>query len=357
MQATPQTVRTSRREDLITIAFGTWMMVGLMVDAFSHSTDASLETFWTWSHAAFYSGFTVTAVWIVHLCLARRKPTGWLLDWAPPGYRTAFLGLGVFALGGVGDAGWHTAFGVETGIDALLSPTHLLLFTGMLALVSAPFRAAWGDTAIPIAPSFGSFFPALLSMTFSTTLVAFFFEYLWLPTNISIAQTAFESQIDRGEKIAVLGVAGAVIATIVLMTGPIVASRRWRLPPGSVTIVFVVTNTLLAFGFDNTSASLLPTVIAGLVADASLTLKAPRWVFLTATPLLLWLTFYYQVAQTRAGLGWPPEIWGGSIVFAVLASLAIDQILRSGETLARVVAQASGGGHDPHTVDTFARPE
>ncbi|VAV92762.1 hypothetical protein MNBD_ACTINO02-2977 [hydrothermal vent metagenome] len=352
MHTTTRTVRTSRREDLITIAFGTWMMVGLVVDAFSHSTDSSLETFWTWSHAAFYSGFIVTAAWVVHLCLARREPTGWLLDWAPPGYRLAFLGLGIFALGGIGDAGWHTVFGVETGVDALLSPTHLLLFVGMFAIVSSPFRAAWNDVSTPDEPSFGSFFPALLSMTFSTTLVAFFFEYVWLPTNVWIAQTAFESQVDRGEKIAVLGVVGAVIATIVLMTGPIVASRRWRLPFGSVTAIFVVTNALLAFGFDNTSASLLPPLLAGIVADATLARSKPRWVFLTAPPIVLWFTFYFQVVQTGAGLGWPPEIWGGSVVFAVLASFAIDQIMRAGETLATVTATRPDKSQHPQLAET-----
>ena len=40
---------------------------------------------------------------------------------------------------------WHTILGVETGLDALLSPTHLLLFIGMAAILTTPVRAAWLD--------------------------------------------------------------------------------------------------------------------------------------------------------------------------------------------------------------------
>jgi hypothetical protein len=35
-----------------------------------------------------------------------------------------FFGLGIFAMGGVGHGIWHTDFGIETSIYALLSPTH-----------------------------------------------------------------------------------------------------------------------------------------------------------------------------------------------------------------------------------------
>ncbi|SFN81153.1 Uncharacterised protein [Nocardia asteroides] len=36
--------------------------------------------------------------------------------------------------------GWHIRFGVESGLDALFSPTHLLLFTGAALLFSGPQR-------------------------------------------------------------------------------------------------------------------------------------------------------------------------------------------------------------------------
>ena len=327
--------RVSRRDDFLTMAFGLWMLIGLMVDANSHSTDPGLESFWTSSHALFYSGFTVTALWVVRLCLVRRHPNGWLLDWAPPGYRLALIGVGLFALGGLGDSIWHTILGVETGIDALLSPTYLLLFVGMLSIVSAPFRGAWNDISEKSEPGFKQFLPTLMSMTFSVTLVAFFFEYLWLPILEEVPGIPFGVNSGQGELVAALGIAGAVISTIILMTGPVLASRRWHLPFGSVATVFLITNALLAFGFDESTVGLVPAAAAGLVADVAITMRAPRQVFLIAPPAVLWSGFYFQVAQTRGGLQWPPEVWGGSIVFAILATLAIDQLISSGTFLAR----------------------
>lgn len=37
---------------------------------------------------------------------------------------------------------WHSRFGIEAGIEALLSPTHLVLALGGMLMVSGPLRAA-----------------------------------------------------------------------------------------------------------------------------------------------------------------------------------------------------------------------
>ena len=65
--------------------------------------------------------------------------------WLPAGCGLAAIGIGVFAVGGIGDGIWPTIFGVESSLDALLSPTHLLLLVGMAAVLTAPLRAAWHE--------------------------------------------------------------------------------------------------------------------------------------------------------------------------------------------------------------------
>ncbi len=52
------------RQELVTVAFGTWLMVGLFVGGWSYSNLAELETFFTPWHALFYSGFMWTAAWV-----------------------------------------------------------------------------------------------------------------------------------------------------------------------------------------------------------------------------------------------------------------------------------------------------
>lgn len=88
---------TTMREDLITIGLATWMILGLMVDAYFHSPDADLETFLTPWHGLFYSGFISTALWLNRITIARRRPTGNILTWAPPGYRLALIANGMYS--------------------------------------------------------------------------------------------------------------------------------------------------------------------------------------------------------------------------------------------------------------------
>jgi hypothetical protein len=46
------------------------------------------------------------------------------------GYGWALAGVGLVAAGRLLGVAWHRLFGVEVGLDALLSPTHLLLLSG-----------------------------------------------------------------------------------------------------------------------------------------------------------------------------------------------------------------------------------
>ena len=56
-------------------------------------------------------------------------------------YGIGVLGVIVFGAGGIGDMVWHVAFGVEAGLEALLSPTHLVLLAGGILLLTSPLRA------------------------------------------------------------------------------------------------------------------------------------------------------------------------------------------------------------------------
>ena len=59
---------------------------------------------------------------------------------APAGYGLGMVGVVGFAAGGGGDMVWHMIFGVEVDLEALLSPSHLLLFASSLS--SSPARFA-----------------------------------------------------------------------------------------------------------------------------------------------------------------------------------------------------------------------
>lgn len=316
--------RTTRSEDLATVGFSLWTIVGLFVDAYNHVTNPQLETFWTPWHAIFYSGFLATAAWLIVIRLRRRQPAGTDLFWAPQGYRPAMYGVAIFAAGGVGDAIWHEVFGIETSLDALLSPTHLLLFIGGFLIVSAPFRARWMDRN-DASPSYRDFLPALASLSFATAVVAFFFEYSWAPA-MSWPVTLHYEPGAGSEQWAVLGFLGIMVTTIITFAPLLAASRRWTLPPGSVTTFMVVINTLIVVGFDKEAIGLPAVVAAAVLMDVLIAIEAPRRLTIALPPFALW-SLYFLLVTVNLGLGWPPELWGGSILFAVLAVVLLDRLL------------------------------
>ena len=103
----------SRTENLLVMFGGIWLIVGLFIDGYAHSEiiDTETEDFFTVWHGIFYSGFLfvlLTVSWIV----VRRSDDGPARSWIPAGYGLAIVGLAVFTVGGIGDAIWHTVFGV-----------------------------------------------------------------------------------------------------------------------------------------------------------------------------------------------------------------------------------------------------
>ncbi|MCA1706444.1 MAG: hypothetical protein LC808_25545 [Actinobacteria bacterium] len=135
--------RTTRRQDAVTLALGAWLVLGVFADGWAHFTVPNLESFFTPWHGALYSGLAATVGWFVLLALPGWRAGRSLVGALPTGYQQGAAGAGLFGLGGIGDMAWHQVFGVETGIDALLSPTHLLLFAGGLLILTSPLRARW----------------------------------------------------------------------------------------------------------------------------------------------------------------------------------------------------------------------
>src|SRR4051794_7166721 len=106
----------------------------------------------------------------------RRQPGRGLLRAAPAEYGRGLGGGGVFAVGGVVDMVWHLVFGIEAGVDALVSPTHLVLLAGGALLLSGPLRAAiqrFGALPHRVADAW----PAVVSLGTVAALAGFFLSY------------------------------------------------------------------------------------------------------------------------------------------------------------------------------------
>jgi Tol biopolymer transport system component len=150
---------------------------GAYLDGWAHNhgkVDASFFTPW---HAVLYSGLTLVGLFlIVNLLLNRRKGYPWL-EALPPGYSVSLLGVIVFGVGGVLDMIWHILFGTEVSVQALLSPTHLMLGLGTVLIVTGALRSAW--LRLPEHKNYGwaQLMPAVICIGLLVSLFAFFTQY------------------------------------------------------------------------------------------------------------------------------------------------------------------------------------
>ncbi|HVD14501.1 MAG TPA: hypothetical protein VNK73_08620 [Actinomycetota bacterium] len=338
------TARMSWRADLVTVVVSAWLIGGLFVDGWAHVTRPQLETFFTPWHAVFYSGFAASALWIGWSVWSRRRPgVAWRAA-VPVGYGPAVAGLVLFAVSGLGDLAWHLAFGIEQDVAALLSPSHLGLFMGGLLVVTAPLRSVWADPSRGRHTGLGPLLPALLSAAVAGSGTGFFFMYLHpaFENDASIAQARFLgrffAQSQRGyvqDQGIALGVAGFIIATVLLLGPVLYLLRRWDLPAGSVLLVagpqFVLIQALT--GFVDPGLAVLG--LAGTLAvelllrwlRPSATSPTRLRIFSATAPVALWGVWFAGIALHDGGLGWEPEVVGAVLVWPGLTLLALAVLM------------------------------
>src|SRR4029450_13337226 len=160
-------------DDLAEVVLGTWVVGGLFLDGWAHVNQPGLETFFSPWHAAFYAGFLVSTVVLARV-VARFQRGRFDPARVPAGYGLGLGGGALFVAGGAADGAWHTIFGVEVGVAALLSPSHLLLLTGGLLMVTSPVRSAWSSPDLPARASALALLPALWANALATGGGVFF---------------------------------------------------------------------------------------------------------------------------------------------------------------------------------------
>ncbi len=278
----------------------------------------------------------IASTWLAWMVYRRRASSASLVDAIPTGYGLAVVGLGVFAVGGIGDGIWHTVFGIETSIDALLSPTHLVMLTGILMSVTAPIRAYWRVTDVDIAGRLGSFLPVAISTALVATAAAFFFMYANGLANWPITRPYTPYTDDL---LAAHGVLSTLVTTIILLGPVFVLLRRWVTPFGTFTLLFAIVGAAMAAldAFELWWQVIAP-VVAGLVTDAIVARSATtaddsaddhaagradrRWtirVIALVVPLVLW-SVSTLVIHLAWSVRWPPELWIGQIVLAMMVA-------------------------------------
>ena len=320
--------RATRRQDTVTVAIGLWLIGGLFSDGWAHHNVPELEGFFTPWHGALYFGLFLAGAWFIWL--GRAGGLRWY-RYVPVGYGWGVIGIGVFAAGGLADMAWHLAFGVEAGIDALLSPSHLVLFTGGLLILTSAVRSRWGagDIASPV---------AMGALTLATALVSFFLLYVSeftanAPTIAFRALPEGHPRHTASELPATAGLGGFLVTTALLVVPLVWTWQRGRAPRGLLTMLVALTSWLSAavVGFDRAvvfgaAGATLGAILGEFAIDwlenrnVSSRLRLPS---LAAAAIILTWTVHMASLAVGVGLAWPIELWSGAVIVSGLAAAAL----------------------------------
>lgn len=313
-----------------------WVAFGLAVDTRSHRESASIDSFFTRSHALAYAAGTACALFLLFLARRRQQAGGHGRRVFGSGLESAYLGLGVYVIGGVGDLFWHTNFGVEQELKILFSPTHLLLLCAMVMLGFGPIRAAWMDTDQPIHRLTGlrSFWPVALAAGMLIAVLNIFFTYA-SPFERPIFTLELPLLLAQFEEVFHVSASmGVFIHTMILFGIMLLLARRWSLPLGSFTLAFLVMFGSMYVYFDwevrrTAVAALLGGVACDIVQLFLATIPSHRLRFRLlgfVAPIAFWIV-YLLTTRSGASITWSVEQWTGTILWTGLLGLAITVVL------------------------------
>ncbi|HYN94868.1 MAG TPA: hypothetical protein VES42_13545 [Pilimelia sp.] len=315
------------REDVVTVLLGACLIAGALADGWAHANIVeTLEGFFTPWHALLYGGLSATAAWTFWLAYRRRvqAPRWWRDGW-PAGYRAGALGVLLFVVGGLADMVWHETLGVEVGLNAAFSPSHMLIDVGAILMVTSPLRSSWANPngRLRAAAGVGA---ATLGAMGATILLSHSSALLKAAPTV-----AYDVERDQGggaELLAIAGVGAYVVSTLLLAI-PLLLVHRRRATAGAGTAIVAGVSlfTLIMFEFPSAAtAGALGALLGAALADVLLhRLDAARgpaaWMRLpVAGALFAMLVWSGQLLglYVEEGVRWPAEMWTGIVTLCGL---------------------------------------
>lgn len=314
---------SSLRYDWIAAFLSLLGVIGGYTDLWAHTHIPQLETFFTPWHGVLYGSFLLYGGFLVATAINNhRKGYAWLQA-MPQGYGLALVGVIIYLVGGVGDMCWHLLFGIEQNLEALLSPTHLVLGLGGFLMKTGPLRSAWQRASN--STGWKELLPMILSLVCVLTSFTFFTWYA--------NPFAFPVAVSKNTSYQALGFASFFIQTAFFMGPILLIVRRWNLPFGALTLTFTLAN--LALSVPQNTYYLLPVaILGGLGADLLLRQLKPAQtqgnafhLFAFAVPVILYILYFVEL-QLLVGIAWTIHLWMGCIVLAGVVSLLLSYLLQ-----------------------------
>ena len=316
--------------DLLIGAVGLMLAAGFSADGWAH-LHVAVESFFTPYHAIFYTAMVIGAI-VLAVAAVRNRSLGYQGFPLPSAYRLPLYGIPLFFIGGVLDLIWHSVFGVEERVEAVTSPTHMLIVLGIFLATSAPIRSAL-EAPLELR-TLVSQLPMLFSlatwMEFVHLGTAYAFDpaaaRIFAPPNgILYSPDLFTNVTMVSYKVGA-GIAIIILQTFILMTAVLWLVTRFRLQPGALTILLLLGNCMMAASITNDTPLLVTYVVmslaAGITGDVLIARSRSVAPIATVVPLVYYGT-YFAVTAATGGTWFSAPLIGGALGWAVLVGLAL----------------------------------
>lgn len=327
----------ARKNEWATVVFGGWMVSGLFLDGWAHAANKPESFFSPW-HGVLYSGFAAGMIFTA-IEGYRTRARGERFEME----RLMTIGIVAFMVAGIGDMLWHQVFGIEVGVEALLSPTHLALMLGGTLMATHPIRSGWHDTDEFRTRSFGAFFPTAMSLAMLIAIPSFFTMFV-SPFALDGLSAVDPNEFDG---FAPYAVATVLIGNVLFMLPTLYVLRRWTPPFGALTFAFGVVGFAMTGleGFESWPLA-LAAVAGGFTADLLVGRTSTRLVA-AIVPIAMWGALF-AILRVTTVMAWPAELWTGTLVLCSLLGLAAS-------VLASPPAIPAGGQTDASPTELIRR--
>lgn len=324
------------RFKLLLGAGSVWLLTGLFMDGWAHNNIPDLiDSFFTPWHAVLYSGFAVLAVILsITYLINVRRGFSWMRG-LPRAYMPSLLGVIIFSLAGNADLIWHTLFGFEENVEALLSPSHLSLALGGILITGGLWREL-NDTTSPSAQAktadraLGtlSLFVVMMIFTFFGQFANAFSHpdvYVDLPT---MADTYFWD---------VTLISYVLLPTALLMSFVLMMLRAKLLRTGTLAL-FVAGSALLMFVLNiDQSAAHWPVLVAAFITAGlaeglrsvlrpSIQRPVQSQILSFVMPFSLFALYFAALLLTE-GIWWRIHLWLGASVLAGIVGYGLSVLI------------------------------
>lgn len=320
---------TTLRMDWVLTVLSVWLIGGFYVDLWAHAHGEVDNRFFTPWHTFLYLGAATFLVILGGLAVLGGPRHVAVRDVLPAPYAMSFAGAILFGVAGVLDLAWHTVFGFEVDLEALLSPTHLLLAASGLLMLGGPLRSASARLAGvgDAARSWRLAGPFVIPLAMALAVFNAFTQYVnpvvdaWSSAYPGYTSDSFEQA---------MGAAGILVASALLAGAVAVARRRGSLPFGSFAVLVGAPVVLVALIHDE--YRFIPAAIAsGLLADVIARNWPPHQsrlgdALVSFLVPVLFFGGYFATMAVTTGIGWTIHLWLGSIVIAGIIGLLVDEV-------------------------------